>query len=294
MGAHEESSPTPRGAAGRHRRSGQALIERHDHTETTTRRRPSLPFPPPSALVGIAVLVLIAVGVIHLSGSGTAVPLQGGEIASGQSTDQQADGQQNDDGPKAAPSADPGATPVGTETGAGGDSGSGAQGRDPADSAESADPGEATDGDDVVVHVSGAVQSPGVVHLPPGSRVEDALRAVGGSTEEADLAAINLARPVADGEQIHVPVPGEEAPPAPAAGDGTGSGPDEGVGGGRIDLNTASAGELEELPGVGPSIAQRILEHREKNGSFTSVDGLLEVSGIGPATLEKIRDRARV
>ena len=125
--------------------------------------------------------------------------------------------------------------------------------------------------DELIVHVSGAVAAPGVVHLPGGARVDDALRAAGGATEEAELAAVNLARPLVDGEQIHVPLPGEQPPPAE-------DGP----------------AELEELPGVGPAIAQRILEHREKNGAFTSVDGLLEVSGIGPATLEKIRAEATV
>ncbi|MGO2819382.1 MAG: CRISPR-associated protein Cas5 [Brachybacterium tyrofermentans] len=294
MGAHEESSPAPRGAAGRHRRHGQALIERRDHTEPTTRRRLSLPFPPPSALVGIAVLVLIAVGVIHLSGSGTAVPLQGEEVASQQADDEQADGEQAggqepDDQPpdsQQAPAGGPDAA-AGSAPGATGEAGEGPPS------------GSQTGQGQVVVHVSGAVQSPGVVHLPPGSRVEDALQAAGGTAKEADLAAINLARPLADGEQIHVPVPGEEVPHVPAPGDAESGGGTDGVSGagadgGTIDLNTASAAQLEELPGVGPSIAQRILEHREKNGPFASVDGLLEVSGIGPATLEKIRDRARV
>ncbi|MGO2774465.1 MAG: CRISPR-associated protein Cas5 [Brachybacterium tyrofermentans] len=294
MGAHEESSPAPRGAAGRHLRHGQALIERRDHTEPTTRRRLSLPFPPPSALVGIAVLVLIAVGVIHLSGSGTAVPLQGEEVASQQADDEQADGEQAggqepDDQPpdsQQAPAGGPDAA-AGSAPGATGEAGEGPPS------------GSQTGQGQVVVHVSGAVQSPGVVHLPPGSRVEDALQAAGGTAKEADLAAINLARPLADGEQIHVPVPGEEVPHVPAPGDAESGGGTDGVSGagadgGTIDLNTASAAQLEELPGVGPSIAQRILEHREKNGPFASVDGLLEVSGIGPATLEKIRDRARV
>lgn len=291
MGAHEESSPAPRGAAGRHRRHGQALIERRDHTEPTTRRRLSLPFPPPSALVGIAVLVLIAVGVIHLSGSGTAVPLQGEEIGS-----QQAGGQEPDDQPSGDQQPDSQQAPAGgSDAAAGFASAPEAAGEAGADPSSGAQTGEG----EVVVHVSGAVHSPGVVQLPPGSRVEDALQAAGGTTEDADLAAINLARPLADGEQIHVPVPGEEAPSVAAPGDpGAGGGadgdPGEGTGGGPIDLNTASAAQLEELPGVGPSIAQRILEHREKNGPFASVDALLEVSGIGPATLEKIRDRASV
>lgn len=239
-------------------------------------------------------LVLIAVGVIHLSGSGTAVPLQGEEVASQQADDEQADGEQAggqepDDQPpdsQQAPAGGPDAA-AGSAPGATGEAGEGPPS------------GSQTGQGQVVVHVSGAVQSPGVVHLPPGSRVEDALQAAGGTAKEADLAAINLARPLADGEQIHVPVPGEEVPHVPAPGDAESGGGTDGVSGagadgGTIDLNTASAAQLEELPGVGPSIAQRILEHREKNGPFASVDGLLEVSGIGPATLEKIRDRARV
>jgi competence protein ComEA len=109
---------------------------------------------------------------------------------------------------------------------------------------------------------------------------------------------------VIDGEQIHVPVPGEEppaaqAPAASAPGDGAAGGSADAHGGGSgaggaIDLNTASAAELEGLPGVGPAIAQRIIDHREQNGPFESVDQLQEVSGIGPATLEKLRDRATV
>ena len=202
MGAHEESSPAPRGAAGRHRRHGQALIERRDHTEPTTRRRLSLPFPPPSALVGIAVLVLIAVGVIHLSGSGTAVPLQGEEIASQQAADEQADGEQADDQqPDQGTDAAAGSATAPEATGEAGE--------DPPSSPQSGE-----DAGEVVVHVAGAVQSPGVVHLPQGSRVEDALRAAGGTTEDAELAAINLARPLADGEQIHVPVPGSRHRPS--------------------------------------------------------------------------------
>ncbi|MGO2608525.1 MAG: helix-hairpin-helix domain-containing protein, partial [Brachybacterium tyrofermentans] len=226
-------------------------------------------------------------GVIHLSGSGTAVPLQGEEIASQQAADEQADGEQADDQqPDQGTDAAAGSATAPEATGEAGE--------DPPSSPQSGE-----DAGEVVVHVAGAVKSPGVVRLPPGSRVEDALQAAGGTTEEAELAAINLARPLADGEQIHVPVPGEQTPTVPAPGGAeAGGGPDgvpgEGADGGTIDLNTASAAQLEELPGVGPSIAQRILEHREKNGPFASVDGLLEVSGIGPATLEEIRERARV
>lgn len=297
MGAHEGSARTPRGPAGRHRRTGQALIERRDHTEQKRSRRFSLPSPHPSALIGIAVLVLIAVGVIHLSSTGSAVPVERQEIAAtGSATgavEAEADGADSlpDPGSSAPEDSSPEAAEAGPESGTAPDAPAAGKGAktEPGSSAE------------LIVHVSGAVASPGVVRLPAGSRVDDALLAAGGSAPEADLAAVNLARPVTDGEQIHVPVPGED-PPAAAA-DGAASEPEAGGGGGEgagssggspINLNTASAAQLEELPGVGPAIAQRILEHRERNGQFTAVDGLLEVSGIGPATLEKIREQATV
>ncbi|WP_087485320.1 helix-hairpin-helix domain-containing protein [Brachybacterium massiliense] len=265
MGAQGGTGGRRRGRTGRHRRTGQPLIERRDHSGQSPARRFSVPAPSPSALVGIAVLVLIAVGAIHLSGSGTAVPPE----------------------PETAVEAPPQKAP--------GDDAGEPSPAEEAPSAAAQDASEPPAPQQLVVHVSGAVDEPGVVSLPPGSRVDDALEAAGGPGGEADLSAINLARPLEDGEHIHVPVPGEE-PPASAAETGGGSPAGSGSTGsqGQIDLNTASAAELEELPGVGPAIAQRILEHREKNGPFTSVDGLLEVSGIGPATLEKIRERATV
>lgn len=287
-----------RGTAARHRRTGQPLIRRRDHTAERPRRRLPFPAPPASALIGIAVLVLIGAGVIHLSGTGSAIPQEepaGVAVAEGEAVGPEggADGAGSDGAE--------GADDDGDLEGGDGTTGDGAESSgDPAATASSA-PAE------LVVHVSGAVASPGVVRLPSGARVDDALRAAGGATGEAELAAVNLARPVVDGEQIHVPVPGEEPPavaaPAPAAdapsaGDATGAGDGAtdggGEGGGLIDLNTASVAELDELPGVGPAIAQRIVDHREQNGPFESVDQLEEVSGIGPATLEKMRDRATV
>ncbi|MGP5414115.1 helix-hairpin-helix domain-containing protein [Brachybacterium paraconglomeratum] len=294
-----------RGTAARHRRTGQPLIRRRDHTAERQRRRLPFPAPPASALIGIAVLVLIGAGVIHLSGTGSAIPQEepaGVTVSEGEAAGPEggADGAGSDGAEGADDDGDleGGDGPTGTGAGTAGD-GAESSG-DPAAPASSA-PTE------LVVHVSGAVASPGVVRLPPGARVDDALRAAGGATGEAELAAVNLARPVVDGEQIHVPVPGEEPPavaaPAPAAdappaGGATGAGDDAagggGEGGGLIDLNTASVAELDELPGVGPAIAQRIVDHREQNGPFESVDQLEEVSGIGPATLEKMRDRATV
>lgn len=286
-----------RGTAARHRRTGQPLIRRRDHTAERPGRRLPFPAPPASALIGIAVLVLIGAGVIHLSGTGSAIPQE--EPAGVTVTEGEAAGPEQDAadgaGADAGSDASEGADGAGAEDGA-----DGAGAAEPAGASASSVPAE------LVVHVSGAVASPGVVRLPPGARVDDALRAAGGATGEAELASVNLARPVVDGEQIHVPVPGEEPPavaaPAPAAdappagdagaGDGTAGGGEEV--GGLIDLNTASVAELDELPGVGPAIAQRIVDHREQNGPFESVDQLEEVSGIGPATLEKMRDRATV
>jgi competence protein ComEA len=135
----------------------------------------------------------------------------------------------------------------------------------------------------VVVHVVGAVAAPGVVRLPAGSRVVDALAAAGGGTHDADLARLNLARVLVDGEQVVVPRPGD-ADPAPATRS------PGGAAAGLVDLNTASPAQLDELPGVGPVLAQRIVDRRP----FTSVDELDEVSGVGPTLLERLRPLVRV
>lgn len=136
------------------------------------------------------------------------------------------------------------------------------------------------------VHVTGAVRSPGVYEVPVGSIVERALQAAGGPAPSADLTTINLAASVQDGQQISVP----SAPSAPAVAplDVT---PGEGVQNGLVQVNTASASELERLPGIGPALAKKIVEYRESFGPFSSVDDLLKVSGIGPAKLEAIRDQ---
>ncbi|QGQ19001.1 ComEA family DNA-binding protein [Cellulomonas sp. JZ18] len=141
-----------------------------------------------------------------------------------------------------------------------------------------------------VVHVVGAVGAPGLVTLPADARVADAVAAAGGGTDGADLAALNLARVVVDGEQLHVPRQGEAPAPAGAEGVAPPAAPSADA---RVDLNTADAAALDALPGVGPVLAQRILERRAR-GPFTSVDELDDVSGIGPAVLERLRPLVRV
>jgi competence protein ComEA len=154
---------------------------------------------------------------------------------------------------------------------------------------------------DLVVHVVGQVREPGVVRLPAGSRVDDAVAAAGGALDAADLTRVNLARVLVDGEQLFVPRPGEEMPAQVAEmAAGAGQGEQAGQGGqpaggepagqgSLVDVNSATSAQLQELPGVGPVLAGRILEWREQNGRFSSVDELAEVSGIGPKVLERLR-----
>jgi len=142
----------------------------------------------------------------------------------------------------------------------------------------------------VVVDVAGKVRRPGIVTLPAGSRVVDALEAAGGARDSVDLTSLNLARELVDGEQLLVglaPPPGAPPPSGPPAPSATGLV-------GPVNLNTADMAELETLPGVGPVTAQAILDWRAANGSFTSVDELLEVDGIGEATLADLRDLVTV
>ncbi len=144
-------------------------------------------------------------------------------------------------------------------------------------------------GEELVIDVVGHVHRPGIVILPPGSRVHEAIEAAGGLTGPVDTTALNMARKLTDGEQILVGI----APVAPAGG---GANPDASgaPAGGLINLNTATEAELDDLPGVGPVTAASILEWRQENGQFSSVDDLLEVRGIGEATLEDLRDHVTV
>ncbi len=141
---------------------------------------------------------------------------------------------------------------------------------------------EAVEPREVVVHVVGAVRRPGLLRLPEGSRVDDAIEAAGGAGRKAALELVNLAAPVADGQQVVVPVAG----PAGAGGAWTATPP---ASEGRVRLNSATLEELDRLPGVGPVTAQKILDYREEHGAFASVDELDAVPGIGPGRLEELR-----
>lgn len=138
----------------------------------------------------------------------------------------------------------------------------------------------------IVVYVSGAVMQPGLITLPPASRVSDAI-AQAVSAPDADLRLINLAAPLRDGDQVDVPRMGEApvvAPPRVSAGDGAAD---------RIAVNSATAAELETLPGIGPALAGRIIAYRETVGRIDSLETLDRIEGIGPSVLGQIQDRVR-
>lgn len=143
----------------------------------------------------------------------------------------------------------------------------------------------------VVVHVAGAVMSPGLYRLGGEPRVADALDAAGGPSADSDLDAVNLAGKLTDGERVYVPRRGE-VPPAVVTGGDAGSG--GGVTSGPVDLNAATAEQLEALPGVGPATVEAILSYRKEKGRFRSVEELLEVRGIGEAKLASLRSKVRV
>jgi competence protein ComEA len=141
----------------------------------------------------------------------------------------------------------------------------------------------------VAVHVAGRVRRPGLVRLPAGSRVQDAIRAAGGSAAGADLDAVNLARKLTDGEQLFVPGPGDPPPPPPA-----GAGPNPGAApSAPLDLNSATLEQLDALPGVGEVTAGRIIAYRSAH-PFTAVDELLEVPGIGQRRFDQLKDLVTV
>ncbi len=144
---------------------------------------------------------------------------------------------------------------------------------------------------ELVVHVVGAVRRPGLYRLPHGARIADAVERAGGATRRADVSLVNLAAQISDGSQVVVP---RRVPVAPAAATGAGGGEAAGAGSpaGPVHLNTATVDELDELPGIGPVTAQKIIDYREQHGAFSSVDDLDAIPGIGPARLEQLRELA--
>ena len=143
----------------------------------------------------------------------------------------------------------------------------------------------------IAVHAAGAVARPGLYVLPGGARVADLVAAAGGPLPDSDLDQINLATRVADGDRVHVPRRGEAVR---AAGSTSPGGAPPTSRPPAADLNTATAEQLEELPGIGPSLAKAIVDHRTRHGRFRAVDDLLDVRGIGPAKLDGLRDLVRV
>lgn len=150
---------------------------------------------------------------------------------------------------------------------------------------EASDPEGTAAAPKLYIHVVGEVAEPGVVEIEAGARVSAALEAAGGATEEAALEGINLARQVVDGEQIIVPNVNEAPVPVSAQPGGAASAQ------AKVSLNTADAGALDTLPKIGPATAARIIEWRQANGGFSTLEQLLEVSGIGQKTFDGLRDR---
>jgi competence protein ComEA len=137
----------------------------------------------------------------------------------------------------------------------------------------------------IQVYVSGAVAHADVYELPPDSIVRDALDAAGGAVADANLDAVNLARPLSPGDQVYVPRVGEAV--APVSQEGGQAAP---AASGPVNINTADQAALESLPGIGPALAQRIIEYREANGPFAAIEDIQNVSGVGPATFEGFRE----
>jgi competence protein ComEA len=144
----------------------------------------------------------------------------------------------------------------------------------------------------LLVDVSGAVVSPDVVRVPEGARARDAIQAAGGFTANAERSAVNLAAPLTDGSQLYVPLHGEAPPPlaaAPAARGPAVAGPSS-----TLNLNTATAADLEALPGIGPALAERIVAYRGEHGPFRDAKSLTDVPGIGEKLLARFVDRLTV
>lgn len=250
-----------------------------------------------AAVLGVVVVGLLTVAVFGLRVLWASADAQGTVIAPGGGSRAgpsglSAAGAPVGVGESAGQGFGPPSTPSPSPSGSGSPSGAGAA---PSDGSSVT----ATASGVVVVHVVGHVKRPGVQELPVGARVAQAVDAAGGATRGADLSRVNLARVLVDGEQVRVPAPGDPVDPAElsgpgapagAAGGSSGSGGAGGTGaaGGLVPLNAADLAALDTLPGVGPVLAQRILDWRTQHGRFTSVDELGEVSGIGEKLLSQL------
>jgi competence protein ComEA len=147
----------------------------------------------------------------------------------------------------------------------------------------------------IMVYVTGAVAQQGVYALPWNSRIEDAIAAAGGAASDADLLGVNLAEHLRDAQQIYVPCQSDTATPVlPTPMPTTSSADASSPGGQRVNINSATASELETLPGIGPALAQRIIDYRETNGPFRTPEDITQVTGIGERTLEQLRDKITV
>jgi len=147
---------------------------------------------------------------------------------------------------------------------------------------------------EVVVHVAGAVKKPGVYRFPSGSRAADAVKRAGGLAARAVASAVNLAAPLQDGQQLYLPTRDEIAASGTAPRPEPASTGDAGIGAGeRLDINTADATELEELPGIGPALSARIVQFRDANGPYASLEELDAVPGIGPAMMARLEPLVR-
>jgi competence protein ComEA len=251
-------------------------------------------------------LVVAVLGARALRADGGAGPEPPSAVVEGAGPSGTADGADAAGGPDASADSP---TPVGSSAAAGAASGTAEEATGATRAASATPAGAAAGGPEVLVHVAGAVRRPGVYRMPAGARVQDAVTSAGGARTTADVHRLNLAAKVADGQQIVIPRRGQrtssgQAPASPPARAPSTVGaadpsttPGDGVAGGsgeRIDLNSATVAQLETLDGVGPAIAQKIVDWREANGGFRSVDDLAQVAGIGPKKLEAMRPRVGV